>query len=558
VKPRGLNARDAAARLKNVSTAAERAADAVLRFVAPRSALVRAHRRLMERDSDYRENWLGTDGLLAARGYKSAASPTNGTPWLGAGNRSADSELLSDLPTLRARNRVLERDDSLGSGVVRTRLRQVVGSGLRPQAATTGGRALNDVVEAVFAERSGELFPAEGRVSFAKAQQVIYTRLLVDGEILIARAKPTAQEPVWFELIEADRLGTPLDAAPADPDGRIVDGVEKDRYGRVVAYWVAKHHPGDVVRVNTTGRPHSPVALSKADYRRVTHDAIRHLRYRVTRPGQTRGVPLMHACMQDFHDLDLLTLALIKRTQVAACLSLFITSDQAIADLFEVTAEDYGYQLDQQLEPGMIFKLFPGEKIEDINPSFSVPDVGPMQKGIAQRIGAACEMSPEAITHDWGATNYSSARTVQIEDNRSYDTDRADLADQGLGWIWSETLLDAQLSGDVRLRAVDASEFRRVRWVGDARPWVDPVSQAQAVEVMLALGLTTLRDEAAALGKDWEELAEQRALERMFLAEFGEEQSTDDAEDTDQESRLQRAADRAARYIAMVKARGAA
>jgi capsid protein len=149
--------------------------------------------------------------------------------------------------------------------------------------------------------------------------------------------------------------------------------------------------------------------------------------------------------------------------------------------------------------------------------------VGPMQKGIAQRIGAACEMSPEAITHDWGATNYSSARTVQIEDNRSYDTDRADLADQGLGWIWSETLLDAQLMGDARLRAVDAAEFRRVRWVGDARPWVDPVSQAQAVEVMLALGLTTLRDEAAALGKDWEELAEQRAVERAYLAEFGEE-----------------------------------
>jgi len=536
LSPRGLNPRDAARRLRSVSTPMERAVDAVMRRVAPKAALIRAHRRLMERDADYRDNWLGAGGLMAARGYKAAGSPTNGTPWLGASNRSADSELILDLPIMRARSRQLERDDSLASGVVRTRLRQVVGSGLRPQASTVAGKALNDAMEEVFASRSGDLFPAEGRITFAQAQRIMYTRLLVDGECFVKRAKTAADEPVWFELVEADRVGTPLDARPKDAEGRIVDGVEKDRYGRVVAYWVAKDHPGEVVRVESVGKWQQPVAKSTAFYTRVPYGEIKHLRYRVMRPGQTRGVPLMHACMQDFHDLDLLTLALLKRTQVAACLSLFIKSEGEVAELFEVTAEDYGYQLEQQLEPGMMFKLFPGEEVQSVIPGMTVPDMEPIQKALAKRIGASCEMSPEAVLHDWGNTNYSSARTVQIEDNRSYDTDRVDLADQGLTWIWSETLADAALMGDARLSRARPEEFSRVRWVGDARPWVDPASQGQATEIMLSLGLTTLRDEAAALGKDWEELAEQRAIERDFLAQFGEEDAEgDDGEDMDEE-----------------------
>lgn len=515
VKARGLNQADAAARLKRCSTAVERAWDAVMQRVAPRSAAIRIHRRLMERDSDYRENWLGDGGLLSARGYKSAASPTNGTPWMAATSRSADSELLNDLPQLRARSRALERDDALASGVIATRRRQVVGSGLRPQASASNGRA-NKLLEAVWDARKDSLFPGEGHLSFAAAQRVIYTRLLVDGEVLLVRTS-TPGDPVWFEIVEADRLATPMDATPV-PGGRIIDGVEKDQYGRVVAYWVSKQHPGDQVWTKSVGKPYTPVALSKDHFTRVERDRARHLRYRVTRPGQTRGVPLFSAVMQDFHDLDLLTFALLKRTQVAACLALFVKSDQSMADLFNVTADDYGYQLDQAIEPGMIFKLFPGESVEQVVPGFTVPDVEPVQLGMAKRVGAACEMSPQAVLHDWGQASYSAARTIQIEDNRSYDTDRADFA-ESLSWCWGEVMRDARRRNEIS--SVKDDDLGRVRWVGDARPWVDPQADAAATEIRLKLGLTTLRDEAARLGEDWEELLEQQALESKKREELG-------------------------------------
>ena len=74
------------------------------------------------------------------------------------------------------------------------------------------------------------------------------------------------------------------------------------------------------------------------EFYRVEAERVYHL-HQIERPGQSRGVPLLHAVLQDLHDLDLLLLASLKRVQIAACLSVFVTSPQAMEDLLDVTAE---------------------------------------------------------------------------------------------------------------------------------------------------------------------------------------------------------------------------
>ena len=80
-------------------------------------------------------------------------------------------------------------------------------------------------------------------------------------------------------------------------------------------------------------------------------------------------------------------------------------------------------------------------------------------------------------------------------------------------------------------------------WPG--HPHVDPNKEATAAQVRLATGLTTLADEYAAQGKDWEEQLRQRAREYALMQELGldmigddgtpdpEEDEEDDAEDVD-------------------------
>ena len=66
-------------------------------------------------------------------------------------------------------------------------------------------------------------------------------------------------------------------------------------------------------------------------------------------------------------------------------------------------------------------------------------------------------------------------------------------------------------------RAPEFPEFRsayaRCRWIGPGRGWVDPVKERQGAVLGLDAGFSTLENEAAEQGHDWEEVLHQRAKE---------------------------------------------
>jgi len=497
-------------------TLLERAADAVVGVFSSKARARRVHARLC-RDPEYRkaaELTLRAMGY-ARREYKAASSGPSKTPWLGAVAGDADSQISGSAETLRQRHRALYRDDSIGGGVIRLLARNVIGTSLRPQSRITNAKGDPDreksrKVEAVWGELSKRLHPADGWASPAQHQHTVYTSLQTDGDVLI---KPAAMagEPVWLETVEAERIATPA-GAKVQTGHRISDGVEKDALGRVVAYWVMKTHPGS----------HAMPALSRSDaFERVPVGSCKLLRRGALRPGQSRAVGVLHACAQDIHDLDLLLLAALKRWQVAACLAVFITSSEDTSDLLEVTAQDFGYQLQQRLEPGMFFKLFPGEQVSTLSPNLPVGELDPLVWIFARRIGASVGVSPQAILHAWAGISYSGARTIFIEDERTYAPERTAFADGLLSWEWEVALTDAKLRGDPRLRDVTVEEIRQVQWIGDGRKWVDPAKEAAAVQTKLSAGLTTLQIECARLGLDWEDVLRQQAVERALMAELG-------------------------------------
>lgn len=75
---------------------------------------------------------------------------------------------------------------------------------------------------------------------------------------------------------------------------------------------------------------------------------------------------------------------------------------------------------------------------------------------------------------------------------------------------------------------VDAPDFyanryayTRCKWIGPGRGWVDPVKEAQACQLRMEIGLSTLENECASQGLDWEEVVEQRVREKNKLKEMG-------------------------------------
>lgn len=487
-------------------TVVERATDWIIGLVSDKRVALRQHFRRMDRDPVYRESVLLG---LRMRGYRAASMSSQQTPWHGREGRSADAELAFDRRRMIARSREVNRDDPIASGLTETLVNRTVGKELIPQART-GDKEKNQRLEEVWRDRRYDLFRAD-QVTIGQGQQLIVRKYIEDGDILIKRVFRSG-EPVWFELVEADRILTPFGSTMGpriDIMQRIRDGVEKDEDGVPVAYHVMNRHPGGDLTQHV-----------RREFTRVPVEDARMWR-NIKRPGQTRGVIAFHAILQDLRDLDLLMVASLKRVQIAACLSVFITSQEDIPDLLDVTAEKYGYKLDQTLEPAMIMKLFPGETVETVSPNYPTSEFEPFIKLLAMRIGAALSISPHLVMSTFDDTNYSVARTDLIISRPYTDCLRQASIHNVFDWLWVEVQLDAMLRGDARLRGVTEDEIRSVGWIAPGEPWVDPQKEAMAVKMALEMGITTLRDEIASHGKDWEEVLEQRAKEIEKMAELG-------------------------------------
>ena len=466
-------------------TRTERLADFFVGLVSPRRRYLRGHFRRMERDPDYQDQVLT---LMRARGYRNSGVGKTQTSWLG-GNGSADQEIINDLPGLASKSREINRDDPLGSGIQHSFMTNVVGTGMRPQARTDNPER-NREIERLFNAKKNKIFLGDD-LTFNEGQRMIFMKALEDGNIFIKKTLKNGKQ--WFEVFEMDRLGTPSDAENKD---RITNGIEKDAAGVRVAYWVSDSNKAGLLS-------------STKNYTRVPADQIVHLRFGVSRPGQTMGVPQCHAILQDLRDLDLLLIASLKRVQVAACLSVFLKSAQSTTEIMETTAEEYGYRMDQTLEPGMIFKLYPDEEVQTLIPNFPTPEFEPFIIMLARRIGAALGVAWQIVLKDFGKSNYSSARTDLLESRQTFVTLQQWFVEKLLNWIWAETLRFE--SG----MTISEEELLMVNWIPNGWQWVDPKKEADAMEVKLRAGLTTRRDECAAQGKDWEEVQDQLLLEEL-------------------------------------------
>jgi lambda family phage portal protein len=480
----------------------DRAADAVLSVASPRRLAIRQHLRRLDNDRDYRDLWMAA---MNARGYRASGKSGSKTPWTDT-NSSADTEILQGLPALRSRSREVNRDDPIGSGLTETFVNNIVAAGMAAQAKTPL-QEKNKRLEQVWASRKEDLFLADD-LDFEEAQRLQLRKVFEDGDILVKTVSTSPGEPLWFELIEADRLATPPGKTVVRKDGRtneVRDGVERDSASRPVKYWILKHHPGD--------RFAPFAALDSSSFETVDKANIRHLKV-TKRPGQTRGVPAFHAILQDLRDLDLLILASLKRVQIAACFAAVIQSPEAWDDMVDVTTKKFGFKMDQSIEPGMMFKLYPGETLETIMPNFPTPELAPFIITLARRIGAALGVTWQIVLKDFSEANYSSARTDLLEARQGpYVVMQRWFAKKALTWQWIKVMEDALLRGDTRLRGMTIDDFRQVSWIPNGWSWVDPQREARATEIELRIGATTLRDVAAARGDDWEDLQDQRLLE---------------------------------------------
>ncbi|MGC0151033.1 phage portal protein [Chromobacterium vaccinii] len=451
---------------------------------------------------------------------------------------SADADLLPELGILTARSRDLVRNNGVATSGIQTLVDNVVGVGLRlsskPDWRGLGrtaewGEDWQRNVERLWREFANSTDCDVAReLNFAGLTELMFRNMLMDGDAITLplwkRGRPGARFATCLQVVESDRL--------SNPDGRLDDanlrgGIEYSGDGEPLFYHIRKTHPGDYLlgAASVAGEWARIPARTAWGRKRVIH------LHEKERTGQSRGKPLFAAVIQQFKMIDKYAGAELDAAVINAMMAAFIETEMGGAELMEMFGGADGMKREvgrrnkgrPKLKSGSVIPLYPGEKVQPFMPARPAAQFEAFVVAVLRQIAAALGLPYELLLKDFSRTNYSSARAALLEAWRMFRSKREKLAA-----YWAQPVFELWLEEAVNAGLVEAPGFYEkraaycwTRWIGPGRGWVDPVKEAQAAQIRMEIGVSTLEAECSEQGLDWEEVLEQRAREQKRIEELG-------------------------------------
>lgn len=478
--------------------------------------------------------------------------------WLvGGGGAEDDIDVHGAL--LRKRARDLYAGGGLARSGPNTLTTNVVGWGIKPKPKIDA-EALGLSDEArdewerntlrefdLWAESS--MCDAERQQNFYGLQELAFLSMLVSGDCFaLFGMKENKRTPyqTTIRILEADRVGTPESGGESqvtelENGGRIVDGVELDKEGAVVRYYITSRHP--LSEENSEELTYTPIEAFGKDtgYPNILHIMTHE------RPEQRRGVPFVAACIEYLKQFDRYLTAELAAQVVSSMLTAFIIND---ADGANVGLEDSvdeeekvtDNDLNLELRPGAIYDLPPGKKIETVNPLRQNTAFQGFCDTFEILIGSGQNIPKEVLIHKYDS-NYTASRSALLDFWKTVRVYRRKFNQMFNQQIWEMWLSEAVAIGRVEAPGFfDDPAIRRAwcgcMWNGVTMGHVDPRKEVEAAILRIQHNLSTEEQEAAEYnGNDWSEVIRQRRKEIEALADLQIQEDftpSDDKEDDDE------------------------
>lgn len=351
-----------------------------------------------------------------------------------------------------------------------------------------------------------------------------------------------------LQVIDADRMSNPNEMPDTD---ELRAGVQRDANGAPIGYHIRRQHPNEMLTANLDSFVWDYIPR----WDRIgawERPKVLHL-YDKRRPGQTRGISRLVAALSKLRMLSRysqheLQTAAINATIVgsiytqlgAEYASEALAGDGAAGggaqnwDAFVTSRAGFYEKSRGAMADSRFLTLFPSDRVDLQQQGRQTAGYQAFQKAFLQAFAATIGITYEQLSADWGNVNYSSARAALNEVWRGVTRLRSLIVSQAALPVYAAWLEDELDRGtiDVPSAAPDfydaPAAWCRSKWIGPGRGWVDPVKEAQASTLRRDGMLSTLEDEAAEQGQDWEMVLEQLAREARVRARLGlGEPSTD-------------------------------
>lgn len=459
---------------------------------------------------------------LRARYDAAVTNEDNRRHWSGADGLSANSANSPEVRrTLRNRARYETANNSYAKGIVLTLANDVIGTGPRLQLLTENHEANHRIEQAFMRWAKAVSLPEKLRtMRMARA---------TDGEafaILTNNPKLPTEVQLDLRLIEADQVTTPdLDRFTE----RSVDGIEFDAAGNPAYYHVLRTHPGD--RFWNYSR----------EYDRLPASSVIHW-FRADRAGQARGIPDIMPALPLFAQLRRFTLAVLAAAETAADFAGILYTDAPAGG--EADAAEPFEPI--ELEKRSLLTMPGGWKMSQLEAEQPVATHEMFVKVILREIARCLNVPLNVALGDSSGFNFASGRLDHQVYHKSIRVEQSHLGCVVLDRILSAWLDEAALVPNFLPAGLSPFSLWDHQWFFDSHDHIDPAKEANAQATRLANHSTTLADEYARRGQDWETQLRQRAKEISLMTELGLVQvqpaTMDPLEDTD-DAEAEQAAD---------------
>ncbi len=435
---------------------------------------------------------------------------------------SPKEDIEDNVDVLRQRSRDAYMGIPTATGAVKTMRTNVVAGGLMPAPQIDGEflglsdeeteRLQAQILREFSLWADSEDCDADGMDDFYQLQQLGFISKIMSGDSFAGlgyQKQPGQPYDLRVRVMEADRVCSPYGQdwlTPCKIDGhdvyRIVQGVETNRDGRVVAYWVSGRHPLSGMTNWEDGEQRwrrVEVKGHKTGRRNMLHVITRE------RPGQLRGVPLLAPVLETLKQMGRYTEAEINAAVISAMFTVFI-QPESITDtrpLGEMIPEDERVddrdQTTIEMGSGAIVSLNPGEKAEFADPKHPSTGYDVFINAMVELVGGGIEEPPEVLKKKF-STSYSAARGALNEFWRTCGMERDWFVSDFCQPIYEEWLAEAVAKGRVNAPGFfDDPAIRKAytecTWNGPARTNLNPIQEIAAAERRIAAAISTAQEE---------------------------------------------------------------
>lgn len=470
-------------------------------------------------------------------------------------SRSAKSDIELNRKLLRERSRDLSMNAPLGTAAINSTRTNCVGSGLIPNPKIDYeflgiSREEADNLKKQIQREFGlwaesTLCDNNDNNNFYELQQIVFADWLKNGEefVLIKYGSRLPYMPyqLRLKLVEADRICTP-GSLGGDYDGhdvmlddgnRIMNGVEIEKSGRVMAYHIASRHPCEY-------------GTSKIEWTRVEkrgektgNPNILHV-FNGERAEQYRGVPFLSPVIQTIKQITRYTDAEIMAAIINSMFTVFITTENG-NDMngFDGVEEEYeeggSAESDDEIELGSATVNFlkPGEGIEAVESKHPNGNYDVFLSAMANQLGAALEIAPEVLLKKF-QNNFSASKGALNETWKSFKMRRTwfvrDFCQEVYRLWFNEAVSKGRINAPGYFKNPLIREaYVRATWNGPAQGHLNPVQEVSAAISRIDNGLSTHEDECVAMnGSDYDENVRTLLHENEILRQAKGEKKEDE------------------------------